>query len=124
MDHRPSRTRKKIPANETAPPAGPVGLKGIPASPGVAVGRAFLLDSEEVPIVKRNVPPAEIPQEITAAENRARGERLTDTLIEDIAQGYADAIEPLSDLRGSAWYRKQIIRVLARRAMQQVCAAN
>jgi aerobic carbon-monoxide dehydrogenase medium subunit len=67
---------------------------------------------------------SEIPQEITAAEQQARGRRLTATLIEEIARAYADAIEPLSDLRGSAWYRKQIIRVLARRAMQQVSATN
>ncbi len=67
---------------------------------------------------------AEIPQEITAAEEQARGQRLTGPLIEEIAQAYADAIEPLSDLRGSPWYRKKIIQVLARRAMQQVSAGN
>jgi carbon-monoxide dehydrogenase medium subunit len=67
---------------------------------------------------------AEIPQEITAAEEQARGQRLTGPLIEEIAQAYADAIEPLSDLRGSAWYRKKIIQVLARRVMQQVSAVN
>jgi carbon-monoxide dehydrogenase medium subunit len=67
---------------------------------------------------------AEIPQEITAAAKQARGSRLVGRLIDDIAQAYADAIEPLSDLRGSAWYRKQIIRVLARRAMEQVTAPN
>jgi CO/xanthine dehydrogenase FAD-binding subunit len=67
---------------------------------------------------------AEIPQEITAVEQQARGSRLSGKLIDDIAQAYADAIEPLSDLRGSAWYRKQIIRVLARRAMEQLSPAN
>jgi aerobic carbon-monoxide dehydrogenase medium subunit len=67
---------------------------------------------------------SEIPQEITAVEDQARGSPLSGKLIDDIAQAYADAIEPLSDLRGSAWYRKQIIRVLARRAMEQVSAAN
>jgi CO/xanthine dehydrogenase FAD-binding subunit len=41
-------------------------------------------------------------------------------MIEQIADAYSTAIEPLSDLRGSAWYRQQIIRVMARRAMQQV----
>jgi carbon-monoxide dehydrogenase medium subunit len=66
----------------------------------------------------------ETPQEVTAAEEQARGQRLTGPLIEKIAQAYAEAIEPLSDLRGSAWYRKQIIRVLARRAIKQVSAAN
>lgn len=67
---------------------------------------------------------AEIPQEVSAAEEQARDARLSDPLIDDIAQAYADAIDPLSDLRGSAWYRKQIIRVLARRAMKQVSMAN
>ena len=67
---------------------------------------------------------SEIPQEISAAEEQVRGSRVSGKLIDDISQAYADAIEPLSDLRGSAWYRKQIIRVLARRALQQVSAVN
>jgi aerobic carbon-monoxide dehydrogenase medium subunit len=67
---------------------------------------------------------AEIPQEIESAEAIARGKRLTDSLIEEIAGAYAAGIEPLSDLRGSSWYRKQIIRVMARRAIQQVMAGN
>lgn len=67
---------------------------------------------------------AEIPQEISAAEEQARDQKLSAKLIDHIAQAYADAIEPLSDLRGSAWYRKQMIRVLARRALQQVSAVN
>jgi len=65
---------------------------------------------------------AEIPQEITTVEERARGQHLSVQLADEIAQGYADAIEPLSDLRGSAWYRKQLIRVLARRAIQEVAS--
>jgi len=48
---------------------------------------------------------SEIPQEISAAEEQARGHKLSAKLIDDIAQAYADAIEPLSDLRGSTWYR-------------------
>lgn len=67
---------------------------------------------------------AEIPQEIDSAEAIARGKRLTDSLIEEIAGAYAAGIEPLSDLRGSSWYRKQIIRVMARRAIQQAMAGN
>ena len=67
---------------------------------------------------------AEIPQEIESVEAIARGKRLTDSLIEEIAGAYAAGIEPLSDLRGSSWYRKQIIRVMARRAIQQAMAGN
>lgn len=63
---------------------------------------------------------AETPQEIASAEALAAGKHLNDAVIADIAAAYSTAIEPLSDLRGSAWYRKQIIRVMARRAMQQV----
>ena len=67
---------------------------------------------------------SETPQEIEWAETMARGKQWTDSLIEEIAGAYATAIEPLSDLRGSAWYRKQIIRVMARRAMQQALASS
>jgi carbon-monoxide dehydrogenase medium subunit len=63
---------------------------------------------------------SEIPQEIVGPETTARGKHLSDSLIEAIADAYSRGIEPLSDLRGSAWYRQQIIRVMARRAMQQV----
>jgi carbon-monoxide dehydrogenase medium subunit len=67
---------------------------------------------------------SEIPQEIESAEAMARGQSLTDSLIEEIARAYEASIEPLSDLRGSAWYRKQIIRVMARRAIQQAIAGS
>lgn len=67
---------------------------------------------------------AEIPQEIESAEAMARGKHLTDSLIEEVAGAYAAGIEPLSDLRGSSWYRKQIIRVMARRGIQQAMAGN
>ena len=67
---------------------------------------------------------AETPQEFESAGAMARGQRLTDQLIEEIAEACSAGAEPLSDLRGSAWYRKQIIRVMARRAMQQVIAGH
>jgi phosphotransferase system enzyme I (PtsI) len=41
---------------------------GIPASPGIAIGRAFLLDSEEISVPRRPVSPSEIPQEIARFE--------------------------------------------------------
>ena len=46
----------------------PFELKGVPASPGVSIGRAFLLDSEEVSIPKQTLPAAAIPQEIARFE--------------------------------------------------------
>jgi carbon-monoxide dehydrogenase medium subunit len=67
---------------------------------------------------------SETPQEVASAEALARGKRMTDAVIEEIAGAYSAAIEPLSDLRGSAWYRKQIIGVMARRAIQQALVGN
>jgi aerobic carbon-monoxide dehydrogenase medium subunit len=67
---------------------------------------------------------AETPQEFESAGTMARGQRLTNQLIEEIAAACSAGTEPLSDLRGSAWYRKQIIRVMARRAMQHVIAGH
>lgn len=61
---------------------------------------------------------AETPQEVAEAEALASGQRLTDELIREIAERYAGAIDPLSDLRGSGWYRTQMIRVFVRRAIE------
>src|SRR3989338_1341199 len=66
--------RRTTPRSESSSGAGAAGerkpfeLKGVPASPGVAIGRAFLLDSEEVSIPKQAVPAAAIPREITRFE--------------------------------------------------------
>jgi carbon-monoxide dehydrogenase medium subunit len=62
---------------------------------------------------------AETPQEVPEAEQLARGQRLSDELVREVAERYAESIEPLSDMRGSAWYRKQMIRVFVRRAIEQ-----
>ena len=67
---------------------------------------------------------AETPQEIAEAEALARGQRLTDELIREVAERYAEAIEPLADLRGSAWYRTQMIRVFVRRAIEAALAPS
>jgi carbon-monoxide dehydrogenase medium subunit len=66
---------------------------------------------------------AETPQEVPEAEAVAQGEPLTNELIHEVAERYARAIEPLSDLRGSAWYRKQMIRVFVRRAIEAALAS-
>jgi carbon-monoxide dehydrogenase medium subunit len=60
------------------------------------------------------------PQRLAAVEESAQGSALTPGLIADIAEAYADGIDPLDDLRGSAWYRKEMIRVHVRRALERV----
>lgn len=49
----------------------------------------------------------------------ARGRPLDDDAAGGIADAYAQAIEPLSDVRGSAAYRTRLIGVLIRRAIAQ-----
>ena len=61
---------------------------------------------------------AAIPQQVEAGESLARGQHLTDELVAEIAETYSANIEPLDDLRGSKWYRKQMIRVFVRRAIE------
>ncbi len=63
---------------------------------------------------------SEIPVRLPAVENLAQGQSLTDELIADIAEGYAAQIDTLDDLRGSAWYRTQMIRVHVKQALMEV----
>ncbi len=60
------------------------------------------------------------PQRLAQVEARARGEKLTDMLIETIADEYAQALEPLDDALESAWYRREMIRVFVRRALKEI----
>jgi aerobic carbon-monoxide dehydrogenase medium subunit len=60
---------------------------------------------------------AETPQRFIDLEAEARGRDLDDALINTIADGYAERIDPISDMRGSAWYRTEMTRVWVRRAI-------
>jgi aerobic carbon-monoxide dehydrogenase medium subunit len=62
----------------------------------------------------------EVPTRLAAAEAMAGGQVLTEALIDEIAETYATEVETLDDLRGSAWYRRQMIRVHVRRALLEV----
>jgi carbon-monoxide dehydrogenase medium subunit len=62
----------------------------------------------------------EVPRRLPEIEALARGQALTDEVIAEVAEGYAANVETLEDLRGSAWYRTQMIRVHVRRALEEV----
>jgi carbon-monoxide dehydrogenase medium subunit len=62
----------------------------------------------------------ETPQRLKDAEAMAYGHTLTDELVAAISEEYARRLDPLSDVRGSAWYRGEMIRVFVRRALQEV----
>jgi carbon-monoxide dehydrogenase medium subunit len=60
--------------------------------------------------------PVNIDEVCTAAVGRA----LDDAVVSEIADGYAGEIDPMEDQRGSAWYRREMIRVFVTRAMQEL----
>ena len=62
----------------------------------------------------------ETPQRVMEAEAMAHGSTLTDELIADVANEYSLKLDPLTDVRGSAWYRKEMIRVFVKRALEEV----
>jgi len=62
----------------------------------------------------------ETPQRVTNAEALAHGSILTDELVAAIAEEYARTLDPLSDVRGSAWYRREMIGVFVKRALEEV----
>lgn len=60
---------------------------------------------------------ADRPQRVAEACAWATGRRLTEELIAEIAAAYRSGIEPMDDIRGSAWYRGEMIAVFVRRAL-------
>src|SRR5688572_4216559 len=52
------------------------------------------------------------PQRFPEVEAQARGERPSAALFKAIGDGYAQAIDPIEDVRGSAWYRQRMVGVL------------
>jgi carbon-monoxide dehydrogenase medium subunit len=59
------------------------------------------------------------PQRVADAEKLAIGKAIDQGMAQRVADAYAESIDPIDDLRGSAWYRRQMIRVLVRRAILQ-----
>jgi aerobic carbon-monoxide dehydrogenase medium subunit len=60
---------------------------------------------------------APVPLRATAAEARLEGEAITTALIEEAAQLAVSAARPISDQRGSAEFRRHLVRVLTRRTL-------
>jgi carbon-monoxide dehydrogenase medium subunit len=58
------------------------------------------------------------------AERALAGQPLTDETIELVAESAAMAAEPIDDIRGSANYRKYMVRVYTRRALEQLRAGT
>jgi aerobic carbon-monoxide dehydrogenase medium subunit len=60
-----------------------------------------------------------VPQRFPEVEATARGTDLGEDVARAVADGYAQRIDTLADMRGSAWYRTEMIRVWVRRAIER-----
>jgi aerobic carbon-monoxide dehydrogenase medium subunit len=67
---------------------------------------------------------ASSPQRLRDAEEAAVGTRLESDVIERLADAYSQGIAPLEDARGSAWYRKRMIRVFVKRALTGLVSSD
>jgi carbon-monoxide dehydrogenase medium subunit len=88
---------------------------------GVAV--VITLDTKGISIVDaRVVLGAVAPTPIRArqAEDIIKGKPITDEVIDKAAQAAANEAKPISDVRSSASYRKEMVKVLTNRALKQV----
>jgi carbon-monoxide dehydrogenase medium subunit len=65
---------------------------------------------------------APVPLRATAAEQALSGQRLTPALIEQAATLAVEAARPISDQRGSAEFRRHLVRVLTRRTLTTALA--
>ncbi len=109
-------------------PAGPAGarngyLKFCPRSaedkPLIGVAALLVLDAakrvDEIRVALAGAAPT--PMRARRAETTVKGQELTDRAIRGAADAAAGEAEPLSDLMGSAGYRREMIRVWVRRLL-------
>src|SRR5256885_1557125 len=61
----------------------------------------------------------ETPQRYRDLEAGARGTSLDADVVRQVAAGYAARIDPLDDMRGSAWYRRTVTEVWGRRTVER-----
>jgi CO/xanthine dehydrogenase FAD-binding subunit len=62
---------------------------------------------------------APIPIRARRAEEVLRGKKMEDQLIQQTAQRASEEAQPISDIRSSADYRREMVRVLTRQAIRQ-----
>jgi len=84
------------------------------ATVGVAV--SITLNSEARVVLGAVAP---TPIRARKAEEVLQGRKLNEELIEKAAQAAADESRPISNVRASAGYRRDMVRVLTRRALEQ-----
>jgi carbon-monoxide dehydrogenase medium subunit len=64
------------------------------------------------------------PRRFQSAENALRGRKPGRAVYQDAADRVAEAVDPLSDPRYDAGYRRDLARAMVRRALEQACPAS
>jgi carbon-monoxide dehydrogenase medium subunit len=62
------------------------------------------------------------PRRIPEAEAALAGQPAEAAVLRAAAEGAADAIDPLEDIQADAEYRRDLVRAMTRRALEQACA--
>ena len=65
---------------------------------------------------------APTPIRVTEAEQALKGQKLDETMFARVAEAAADAVKPISDIRSTAKYRKEMVRVLVKDALLKAAA--
>ena len=58
---------------------------------------------------------APVPMRAHNAEGILKGKEITDELVEEAAQAASDESKPITDVRGTAQFRRELVRALASR---------
>jgi carbon-monoxide dehydrogenase medium subunit len=61
---------------------------------------------------------AKIPLRTRKSEAILKGKRVTEALIERASQEVNEEIQPITDLRSTAWYRREVAKVMTRNAIK------
>jgi carbon-monoxide dehydrogenase medium subunit len=62
----------------------------------------------------------DIPTQLFEVENMIKGQYLDTQIINSAAEKAFEIVQPLEDLRGTVWYKKEMVKVHVRRALEQL----
>jgi len=62
---------------------------------------------------------APTPMRAVKAEKLLREQKISDELLEDVAEAAAKEAQPRDTIRGEAWYRRDMIKVLVKRMVMK-----
>jgi carbon-monoxide dehydrogenase medium subunit len=93
--------------------------------PAVGVAVWYRMDADRIADARVVVSAAtDRPLRVARAENALIGAAVTPAVFATAADAAADEVEPLADIRGTAAYKREMVRVHVRRALEQALRAG